>query len=154
MNSKEKEAPPLLNIERNPLILLVSATITAILAYLTYITIFNKQVMEVKPYGFFLFVPTMFISFQTLWYLLNPFALLYEDKLEIKQSLFHNKFRYYVDLKNVSALANGGFRITYNDNETEQLNLFGIRPSHKALLREELNKQVLISIAKRALIEI
>ncbi len=154
MNSKEKERPPLMNIERNPLMLLICTALTVGLFYLTYITIFNKEAYEIKPYGFFLVVPSMFISFQTLWFLVNPFALLYEDKLETKHSLFHNKRRFYVDIKRVSQIKNGSFTITYNDDEVEKINLFGIRTSHISLLREELNKQVVISLEKRALIEI
>ena len=34
-------------------------------------------------------------------------------------------------------------------DEIEKINLFGIKPSHKALLREELNKQVALSLDKR-----
>ena len=152
MNSKEKEKPPILNIERNPLILLVSGVLTIVLMYLTYITIFNKEVYDVKPYGFFLLVPTSFVSFQTLWYLLNPFALFYEDKLEIKYSLFHNKFIHYVDIKIVNEPEKSRLGICYNDNEKAYLNLFGIKPNHKILLKEELFKQIQLSLAKRALI--
>ncbi len=140
---------PLANIERNPLVLLGSTALSAALVYLTYYTIFNKDVLQIKPVGFFLFVPTLIVSFQTLWYLLNPFALVFEDKLEIKQSLFHNKFWHYVDIKEVSSVKNGTFKITYNDHEIERMNLLGIKPSHKDLLREELNKQVQISLVKR-----
>ena len=131
------------------MVLLVSAALTAGFFYLTYCAIFSKEAHEVNPIGFFLFVPTLFFSFQTLWYLLNPFAILFEDKLEIKQSLFHNKFWHYVDIKNVGLVKEGSFRITYNDNEIEKMNLVGIKTTHKELLREELNKQIVLSLAKR-----
>jgi hypothetical protein len=153
VNSREKEGVPLANIERNPLVLLTSAALTAALAFLTYYTIFNKDVLQIKPVGFFLFVPTAVISFQTLWFLLNPFAIIFEDKMEIKQSLFHNKFWHYVDIKEVGDVRNGTFKIIYNDHEIEKMNLMGIKSSHKALLREELNKQVYISLVKRGEVE-
>ncbi len=63
--------------------------------------------------------------------------------------MFQNKFWFYVDIKKVSDLNNGVLKITYNDNEIEKINLFGIKPSHKALLREELNKQVVTNLLKR-----
>ncbi len=85
MNNKREEEVPLANIERNPMLLLSSAVLTFVFAYLSYYAIFSKEAHEVKPYGFFLFVPTAVFSFQTLWYLLNPFALIFENKLEIKQ---------------------------------------------------------------------
>ena len=149
MNSREKEEVPLANIERNPLLLLVSVALTTGFVILTYYAIFNKEAHEVKPYSFFLFVPTSVISFQTLWFLLNPFAIIFEDKLEIKQSLFHNKLWHFVDVKKVSQVNNGTFNITYNDDEIERMNLTGIKPSQKVFLRDEFDKQVFKSLAKR-----
>ncbi len=149
MNNKREEEIPLVNIERSPILLLVSATLAALFIFLTYKTVFGKEAHEVEPLGFFLFVPTAVFSFQTLWYLLNPFAIVYEDKLEIKQSLFQNKFWFFVDIQKVDDLKDGILRITYNDSEIEKINLIGIKPSHKGLLREALNKQVAISLTKR-----
>jgi len=147
--NKKKEDIPLLNIERNPLVLLGSVLVTAIMVMIMYLSIFSKEAFEVSPIGFFLFVPTLLISFQTLWYLLNPFAIIFEDKLEIKHSLFQNKFWHYVDIKTVGEVKNGTFKIIYNDDEIEKMNLFGIKPSHRNLLREEFNKQISLSLDKR-----
>jgi len=146
----KKEEIPLVNIERNPLVLLSSLVLTVGLCYLTFSTLFAKEVSDVNPIAFLLFVPTTIVLFQTLWYLLNPFAIIFEDKVEIKLSLFHNKFWFYNDLKKVSDLKNGKLAIFYNDNEIEKLNLLGIKSSHKSLLREELNKQINLSVQKRS----
>lgn len=88
--------------------------------------------------GFLVMIPASIFSFQALWWLLHPFALVFEDKLEIKQSLLHHKLRYFVDVKRISESKSGKLYITYNDDEMEALNLFGIKPSHVALLRDEL----------------
>lgn len=149
MYKPKKEEIPLVNIERNPLVLLLSLALTVGLVYLTFRTLFDREVSDINPLGFFLFVPTSIVLFQTLWYLLNPFAIIFEDKVEIKLSLFHNKFWFYNDLKKVSELKNGKIAIYYNDNEIEKLNLLGIKSTHKSLLREELNKQIANSLLKR-----
>lgn len=149
MNNQRKEEIPLVNIERNPLVLLISVLITAGLVYLTFQTIFNKEAYEVNPLGFFLFVPTLIVFFQTMWYLVNPFAIIFEDKLEVKKSLFQNKFWHYVDIKKVGALKDSSFKIVYNDDEVEKISLFGIRASHKGLLLQELSKQVDMSLKNR-----
>ena len=149
MYKPKKEEIPLVNIERNPLVLIMSLLLTVGLIYLTFRTLFSQEVSDINPMGFLLIVPTSVISFQTLWYLLNPFAIIFDDKVEIKKSLFHNKFWYYNDLKKVSELKNGSFAIFYNDDEIEKMNLLGIKNAHKALLREELNKMVNGSLLKR-----
>lgn len=149
MYNKKKEEIPLVNIERNPMILIGSAVLTGLMILAMYHSIFNKEAFEASPWGFFLVVPTLLVSFQTLWYLLNPFAIIFEDKLEIKHSLFQNKYWHYVDIKLVGELRSGDIKIVYNDDEIEKLNLFGIKSSHKILLREELNKQIGLSLAKR-----
>jgi hypothetical protein len=149
VNNKREEEIPLLNIERNPLVLLVSGALTVLFMYLTYKAILSKEAFEVNPLGFFLFVPTLLVSFQTLWYLLNPYAVIFKDKLEIRKSLFQNKFWHFVDIKKVSELKEGTFMIVYNDDEIEKMNLFGIRSSQRGLLREELNRQILSSLDKR-----
>ncbi|PBQ33595.1 hypothetical protein CNR22_18040 [Sphingobacteriaceae bacterium] len=137
MKNIEKEELPLQHIERNPLFLLISALICAVIIYTGY-----NMLQKMNPFGFLVLVPGAILSFQTLWWLLHPFALVYEDKLEIKQSLLHHKFRYFVDLKRVSESKTGKIYITYNDDEMEALNLFGIRSSQVALLKSEMQKMV------------
>ncbi len=145
----EKEEIVFANIERNPLVLVISLLISAGFIYLTYISIFNKEAFEVKPMGFFLFVPTLFACFQTLWFIVNPFGIVYEDRFEIKKSFFNLKQWYFIDIKKIGSIKNTGFSITYNDNEVERLNLVGIKPAHKIIMQQWFAKQVDLSLQKR-----
>jgi hypothetical protein len=149
MKKQDQEEVVLLNIERNPLVLLFSVGLTIFFVFLTYSLIFAREVQEVQPLGFFLLVPTLLVFFQSLWYLLNPFAVIFEERVEIKQSFFHNKFWYFVDIKQVGELREGTFLIVYNDDEVEKMNLFGIKSSHRNVLREAFKKQMLLHIHKR-----
>lgn len=95
-------------------------------------------------------IPGVILFFQVLWLIVNPFALVFDDKIEIKQSFFHSKLRYFVDIKRVSESKAGRLYITYNDDEMEALNLFGIKPSHMQLLKSEMQKFVAEGLLKRA----
>lgn len=144
MKSEKKEEVPLLNIERSPLFLLGAVGVTAVLGVITY-SLFKA----INPWGFIVMIPSAVIAFQTLWWLLNPFASIYDDKVEIRQSLLHHKLRYFVDLKQINGVSKNKLVITYNDDEMEALNLFGIKPSHISLLRAEMEKFVSASIQVR-----
>jgi hypothetical protein len=144
-----KEEVPLMSIERNPLFLIISLLLTVGMAYLTFQNLFAKEVLDINPLSFFLFVPTLVIFFQTMWYLLNPFAYIYEDKFEIKRSMFHNQFWHFVDIKKVGEIKNGKFNIQYNDDEVEPLKLFGVRRSDLPKFREEIIKKVEKSLTER-----
>ena len=133
----EKEEKPLQHIERSPLFLSISVLISAIIVFFGYTLLKN-----VNPWGFIVLIPGSILSFQSLWWLLHPFAIVFEDKIEIKQSLLHHKYRYFVDLKRISESKKGKIYITYNDDEMEGLNLFGIKPSHVSLLKSEMEKSV------------
>ena len=111
MRNQEKDEVALVNIDRNPLILLLSIAISAVLGYFTY-----TFILDLNPWGFILMVPAVFLSFQTIWLLLTPFAMVFEDKLEIKRSLFRNKMFFFVDLKKVGAIKNNNLFISYNDD--------------------------------------
>jgi hypothetical protein len=129
--------PSLLNIERNPIILLISSVLTAIFIYIAW-----ALLKAVNPLGLIMMIPAAFCAFQSLWLMLNPFAAFYADRIEIKQSLFHNQQRFFIDVRKVSQDAKGQVFITYNDDEVEKLNLFGIKKSHIQVLRENLEKQL------------
>jgi hypothetical protein len=140
----EKEEKPLHNIERSPLFLCVSILISALVVF------YGCQLLkDVNPLGFIVLIPGSILSFQSLWWLLHPFALVFEDKIEIKQSLLHHKYRYFVDVKKISESKKGKIYITYNDDEMEALNLFGIKSSHIPLLKSEMERSVSESIRLR-----
>lgn len=144
MRNREEEGIPLVNIERNPLVIVVAALLSAIVAF------YNVQLFkDVNPLAFIMMTPTLILMVQTLWLVLTPFAIIYEDKIEIRQSFFHRKGRYFIDIKQISENKNGKVFIVYNDDEVEFVNLFGIKPSHLSLLVREVQKSVSASIKTR-----
>ena len=91
-------------------------------------------------------VPSLILIFQTLWILLNPFVIIYEDKFEFKKTFFSNKQWYFIDIKNVSEVTPKGFDIEYNDGEIERISTFGIRASHKKPFRDAVYHYVCKSL--------
>ena len=116
MRNPEKDEVALVNIDRNPLILVLSIVTSAVLGYFSY-----TFILDLNPWGFILMVPATFVSFQTIWLLLTPFAMVFDDKLEIKRSLFRNKMFFFVDLKKIGAIKNTDLFISYNDNEVAKI---------------------------------
>jgi hypothetical protein len=133
---------PTINVERHPLVLIISLLVTFLLCYITYRNVFKREAFDINPLVFFLFVPTLLISFQTLWLILNPFALFYNDRMEIKRSLFSSKIWYFRDIKKVGEVKKNFCIISYNDNDMEKINLIGIKPAHKKLFRDEFLKYI------------
>ncbi|MEO6305040.1 MAG: hypothetical protein ABIP51_17920 [Bacteroidia bacterium] len=144
MRNKEKEEIALVNIDRNPLVLLLSIAISTLLDYLSY-----TFILDLNPWGFVLMIPATFLSFQTIWLLLTPYAMLFDDKLEIKRTLFSNKMLFFVDVKKVGNIKKGSLFISYTDNEVAKINLFGIKASQADTLKSELEKHVTLTVNKR-----
>ena len=141
MRNKEKDEIPLLNIERSPLILIISVLISMSIVYLGYVLL-----KDVNPWGFIIMIPAAIFSFQSLWLLLNPFAIIFRDKFTIRQSLFHHKDHYFIDIKKITKNKNGGLYITYKDDEVEKIGLFGIKNSHIQLLKIEVEKLIALPL--------
>ncbi|MBA3681647.1 MAG: hypothetical protein H0W73_10865 [Bacteroidetes bacterium] len=144
MRNKEEEKIALVNIDRNPLVLLSSVAISALLDYLSY-----TFILDLNPWGFVLMIPATFLSFQTIWLLLTPYAMVFDNKLEIKRTLFSNKMLFFTDVKKVGNIKKGNLLISYNDDEVDKINLFGIKSSQADTLKSELEKHVTITISKR-----
>ena len=144
MRNKEKDEVALVNLDRNPLILLASIGISTVLVYLSF-----TFILDLNPWGFVLMIPASFLSFQTIWMLLTPFAMVFDDKIEIKRSLFSNKMLFYVDVKKVNSLKNTTMFISYNDDEIDKIRLFGIKANQIGSLISELEKHVTIALNKR-----
>jgi len=134
-NSNEIELPEQ-NIERNPLFLLIYAALSLTLGYFTY-----HLFVLINPWGFVLMVPSVVLLFQLVWFLLNPFAQVFKDRVELKRTLFSNKCWYFLDVARVSQDKKGKVFITYNDSEVEPVNLFGIKKDHIPLFTEAFNSQ-------------
>ncbi len=138
---KIKEDIQLQYFERNWLFTLVFLTITAFFAYMVY-----KSYVEVSPMTIIYGVPLLIFFFLTLWLILNPYAIIYEDKFEMKRSVLSNKYWYFIDIKSVSEVNGKGFKIIYNDDDEEMISLFGIKPSHKKAFRDAINHYVCKSL--------
>jgi hypothetical protein len=149
VNKIEHNETPLLNVERNPLVIIIALLLSLGCVYLTFSTLFKKEAFEIQPLGFFLFVPTLFICFQTLWFILHPFGVVYENRVEIRKSFFNFKQWFFIDIKKVGDLKPKGFVITYNDDEMELIKCIGINPTHKKLMQEAFVKYVALSLEKR-----
>ncbi len=145
MRNKEKDEIALVNIDRNPLVLLTSIALSTVLDYLSY-----TFILDLNPWGFVLMIPATFLSFQTIWLLLTPYAMVFDNKLEIKRTLFSNKMLFFTDVKKVGNIKKGSLFISYNDDEIDKINLFGIKGSQADTLKTELEKHVTIVLNKRA----
>lgn len=140
MKNSEIIRQPLVNIERSPLFVLVALALSALMVYFTY-----RLFVAINPWGFIAMVPTAVAAFQSLWFLLHPYALVYDDCVEYKQSLFSNRMSYYTDIQKVNKSKNNRLYITFTDGDQEEIPLFGIKSSHIDLLKAEIEKRILPS---------
>jgi len=142
---KNEKEEPKEYFERNILVVIIIVAISIALDWLT-IHLF----LDVNPWGTLVGVPAIILSLQALWLVVNPYAIVYEDRFEIKQSLFYNKHFYFLDAKAVKSNGNLSLLMIYNDNEPEKLSLFGIRPSHKEAFRQKLQGKIDFSLKNRS----
>ena len=91
---KNKEEEPKEYFERSILLVATVAMSGILLDWLSV-----KMLMEVNPWGSATAVPGLVLTLQALTLIVNPYAIVYEDRFEIKQSLFYNREFYYLDAK-------------------------------------------------------
>jgi hypothetical protein len=137
--------------ERNPLILAGSVVLSAALIGIVFYLFFYKDFYQ-HGWALILTPPAIISGFQTLLLVLNPYALLYKDRMELKKHMFSNKVWYFNDIERVSEVRNDSFKIMYNDGEEEQMNLKGLKRSQLKELRDELHKHVYLSLEQRDLL--
>jgi hypothetical protein len=125
VNNGKIEEPPLVDIPRNPLWLVVSVLISFVFVYFTAVLF-----RDMSPMGFLFFVPASLVAFHTLWAFLNPFAGIYKDKIELKPSLFDQKTMYFRDIAFGGLDKKGDLIIEYTDGERERFRLYGIHKAH------------------------
>jgi hypothetical protein len=142
---KNEEDEPKEYFERS--ILLVIA-ITASGLFLDWLSI--HLLMEVNPWGTAFAVPGMVLTLQALWLIVNPYAIIYADRFEIKQSLFYNREFYYLDAKDVEGKSPAALAMIYNDDEIEKLPLLGMRASNKELFKNKLSEKIAESCKGRS----
>lgn len=142
---------PLHYYERNPLIIIGFWLLAAALLYWVYDSIFNKNdLRDIHPLSFFSVVPASIVLFQALWFTVNPYALIYKDRFEVKRSIFDSKEWYFLDLKKIGELKKNGFSVVYNDDEAERIRLLGIRKSHLGNLYTKLSSSISDSLSARS----
>lgn len=105
--------------------------------------------LDVNPWGTAFAIPGLAFTLQGLWLVTNPYAIVYEDRFEIKQNFLYNKEFYYLDAKRVEGKAAGNLKVVYNDEETERLPLFGMRASYKEKFRKALSEKIAKSVVNR-----
>lgn len=142
MKNKEEESKEY--FERNILLVI---TVTASGLLLDWLSI--KLLLDVNPWGSATAIPGLILTLQAIWLIVNPYAVVYENRFEIKQSLIYNKEFFYLDAKAIDGKKNHSIQIIYNDGDTESLPLLGIRASHKQLFKDRLNEKIGESIKHR-----
>ena len=141
---KNDENEPKEYFERN---ILLVVTFLAAGLFLDWLSI--HLLMQVNPWGTASAVPGLLLTLQGLWLVTNPYAVVYEDRFEIKQNFIYNKEFYYLDAKRIESKKPGGLLVVYNDEETEKLPLFGMRASYKEKFRMALSEKIAKSVVNR-----
>ena len=141
---KNKDEEPKEYFERNMLFVI---TLTIIAISIDCLAIYTLK--KTNPWGTLIGVPGVILTLQALWLLVNPYAIVYEDRFEIKQSLLSNKQFYYLDAKSVNNKKSNYITIVYNDNDEENISILGIKNAHKVLLLKKIKEMVALSIKKR-----
>ena len=141
---KKEDEEPKEYFERN--IVFVS-TIAIIGLGLDYLSFYVLQ--QTNPWGTLIAIPGLAISLQALWLSIHPYAIVYEDRFMIKQSLFYNKQFYYLDAKTIENNNSNYLIMIYNDDDKVRLALMGIRNSHKDLFYKKLQEKISESLANR-----
>lgn len=121
MNNGKIEEPPLAYIGRSPLWIALMVILTLALAALQAMLF-----RDINPLGFIMLLPTVLVFFHTLWSLLQPFAGIYHDRVEIKPSLFYQKTIYFIDIRQAGLDKKGALILKYKDDEEERLHLPGV----------------------------
>jgi hypothetical protein len=148
VKNKEEIEIPESYYERHPLILTISILLSAILMG-SSLYLFIYKDFEFHGWALILMPPGLYATLQTLVFILNPYALIFKDRMEIKKHFFSNKVWYFNDIKKVSDVGKDSFAVIYNDDEQEKISLKGIKPSHLKPLRDELQRNIQNYLDKR-----
>ena len=141
---KNKEDEPKEYYERNVLLVIVVAGAGF---YLDWLSMY--LLLDVNPWGTATAIPGLILSLQGIWLIVHPYAIVYNNRFEIKQSLLFNKEYYYLDAKGIDGKPKNSVVLVYNDNDTESLPLLGMRQSHKQAFKNRLAEKLAESIKGR-----
>ena len=138
---KNKDEEPKEYFERS-ILLVASVAISGVL--LDWFSI--SMLLDVNPWGSATAIPGLILTLQALTLIVNPYAIVYEDRFEIKQSLIYNREFYFLDFKGFDEKSK---KLVYNDGDTENLPLLGMRASHKKLFKARLAEKINESLKNR-----
>ncbi len=142
---KNKEEEPKEYFERS-ILLVVTVAISGLI--IDWFSI--KMLLDVNPWGSATAIPGLIITLQALWLIVNPYAIVYEDRFEIKQSLLYNKQFYYLDAKSINSKSSMSIQLVYNDGDLDRLPLLGMRASHKEKFKARLAEKINESLKNRS----
>jgi hypothetical protein len=138
---KNKDEEPKEYFERS-ILLVATVAISGVL--LDWFSI--KMLLDVNPWGSATAIPGLILTLQALTLIVNPYAIVYEDRFEIKQSLLYNREFYFLDFTGFDEKSK---KLVYNDGDTENLPLLGMRASHKKLFKARLAEKINESLKNR-----
>ncbi len=141
---KNIEEEPKEYFERNIFLVVIVAVSGFFLDWLS-ITL----LLDVNPWGTATAIPGLMLTLQGIWLIVNPFAIVYQDRFEIKQSLLYNKEFYYLDAKSIDDKKTQSVQLIYNDGDLENLHLLGMRAAHKPLFKDRLKEKIAESVKHR-----
>ena len=141
---KNEDEEPKEYFERSIVFVSFIAAIGLGIDYLSYYVLRNTN-----PWGTLIAIPGLAISLQALWLAIHPYAIVYEDRFIVKQSLFYNKQFYFLDAKGIENNKSTYLSMIYNDDDTVKLPLFGIRGPHKELFYKKLQEKIAASVSNR-----
>lgn len=113
---------------------------------ITLLFLSGYLLLNANPWGTVTAIPGISFSIQGLWLIVNPYAIVYNDRFEIQQSLLYHRQFYFLDLK---GLDDDKSLMIYNDDDKEPLKLFGIKTSHAKLLKQRLSEKITESLNNR-----
>ena len=142
---KNKDEEPKEYFERS-ILLVVTITISGL--FIDWFSI--QMLLDVNPWGSATAIPGLILTLQALWLIVNPYAVVYEDRFEIKQSLLYNKEFYYLDAKSINSKSSMSFQLVYNDGDLDKLPLLGMRASHKEKFKARLTEKINESLKNRS----
>ncbi len=133
--------------ERNTSVTILIGLIGIFFCWISYYLLSNTN-----PWGSLTAIPGIVITFQAMWLMMNPYALIYEDRFEIKQSLFYGKDFYFLDAKAVGIQQKYSFDLVYNDGEHANIPLFGLsladREKFLSRISEKINQSIEVRPSK------
>lgn len=130
--------------ERNNVLVFALLAVALFLDWLSGYLLINTN-----PWGTLVGVPGLILTLQSLWLLVNPYAIVYEDRFEIKQSLIYNREFYFLDMKDVTNQKKNSLTMIYNDDDAEPLPTLGIKSTDKILFYQKLKEKISISTSTR-----